>query len=576
MALPAHPLFAYGTILLLQFKVMSGIFRYRDMTAGDDCFWFVTAWHWFHDYKVDIAWSPLYSMFFGSLMHSTTDAAKVMFLNRLLIALMASALVLAVMRRMLPPVAAWIVAAWWAGMPINFDTMYEVHLFAVLPLLVCWLIVLSGQTPWHRGAALGVLLLAALLVRNELILTAASFCLVCALWEIRQVGRALPVARSIGGQCPPYTRRLGRRLVLPYLLPLLLVGGVVAVCYHRAVIKFPELQGYYELKHTVNMGQVYAFGYHQRHPEWNENPWMKYGEICQRDFGTSLPILSLMLRRNPSATAEHVLWNLSLIPNGIQLMLFNGVVGSRDPDYDGSFLKKKYPLPMIAIALVFVIGGVVSFRKDWDLWWREWIKPRAIGWLAMICGIPTALVIMAIERPRPSYLFGLTLLLMTFIGLCGWALVGRIPKLHRLLPLTPIPMILLPLVMPSFYFPHKQGRPLLESYERLRPFEAMFDRTDAAYIGPQANTVQAFVGHGLPACFDYSIFDELPPQMSLPDFLAARHITLFELTGTETVKLQSARAGFVEDFMTSYQRKGWRLLASQPLPDGQWRLFSRR
>jgi hypothetical protein len=215
-------------------------------------------------------------------------------------------------------------------------------------------------------------------------------------------------------------------------------------------------------------------------------------------------------------------------------------------------------------------------RSDWDLFWREWLKPRAMGWLAMICGIPTALMIMVIERPRPSYLFGFTLLLMTFIGLCGWAFIRRIPKIQTLLPLVPMAMILVPLVTPSFYYPHKQGRPVVENYERLRPFEAMFGRPDSAYIGPQANTVQAFVGHGLRACFDYSIFDELPPGMSLADFLMARHITLFELTETEAVKFRAIHPALLDDFLQSYGQNGWRLLASQELADGQWRLFSRQ
>ena len=30
---------------------------------------------------------------------------------------------------------AWLLAAWWAVLPVNFDTLYEVHLFALLPVL---------------------------------------------------------------------------------------------------------------------------------------------------------------------------------------------------------------------------------------------------------------------------------------------------------------------------------------------------------------------------------------------------------------------------------------------------------
>ena len=44
-----------------------------------------------------------------------------------------------------------------AVLPINFNTLYEVHLFSLLPCLVAWLLLLSSSRRWARGTALAIL-----------------------------------------------------------------------------------------------------------------------------------------------------------------------------------------------------------------------------------------------------------------------------------------------------------------------------------------------------------------------------------------------------------------------------------
>ncbi|HSZ59714.1 MAG TPA: hypothetical protein VK797_28985 [Tepidisphaeraceae bacterium] len=575
-ALGAHPLFAYATIVLLQWRVMRGIWKYRDMSTGDECFWFTTAWHWLHGRQVDIAWSPIYSVFYGAILGVTRDAAEAMFLHRLVIAASATVMVLAVMRRLLPAPAAWVVAAWWALLPINFDTMYEVHLFALMPLLLCWWMVLVGNAPWHRGAGLGILLVDALLIRNETIVTAAAFAGVCAVWEMRRKGRqeCLP-HKGDRNFCPTRPRSLAlpnaRSLALPYALPIIMTIGLAAAFYARSSKKFPELGPYYGLKHSVNIAQAYAAGYKQRHPEWPGDRWTQYGELCQRDFGTPTPSLVMMLTRNPRALAEHVLWNASLVPNGLELMLFNGVAGTRDPDYRGLFLRQSFPIPLIAATLLIVVAGSIQLRRQW----RTWIGPQAIGWLAMACAVPTAILVMLIERPRPSYLFGLTLFVMAVVGLCGAALVDRWRWTERLAPLMAPLMLLAALLVPSYYKLVSYGQPVLESYERLRPFESLLSRPGAVFVGAYPQAVQAFVGQGAPDCFDCSIFEQRPGQMGLADFLNARNITVLELDPAEHVGLQLLQPQVLSEFPATARKNEWHLVASQQLPQGQWMLFAR-
>jgi hypothetical protein len=198
-----------------------------------------------------------------------------------------------------------------------------------------------------------------------------------------------------------------------------------------------------------------------------------------------------------------------------------------------------------------------------------------VGSLAMVSVVPTAILLMLIERPRPAYLFGLTLLLMAIVGLCATALFERWRWTTRLGPLMAVAMLLSPLLVPSYYQLVSHGRPVLEDYERLRLFESLVGKPGAAFVGANPQAMQAFVGHGVPDCFDYSIFERRPPQMGLSEFLNARNITVLELDPAECVRLQLSQPQLLSEFLATAPQKGWHLVASQQLPQGLWMLFSR-
>src|SRR6478752_1440830 len=77
------PCFAYGMLALLQLRVVWGAWRYRDLTGGDCGGYFLSAFRWFSVGKVCAVWSPLYTMFYGSLMWLTRDPYSVTLLHRL-------------------------------------------------------------------------------------------------------------------------------------------------------------------------------------------------------------------------------------------------------------------------------------------------------------------------------------------------------------------------------------------------------------------------------------------------------------------------------------------------------------
>src|SRR5262245_11595961 len=58
------------------------------------------------------------------------------------------------MRPLLPAGIALLLALWWAVLPINFETLYEVHLCSVLPILAALYVAARWDTPIGRGVVL--------------------------------------------------------------------------------------------------------------------------------------------------------------------------------------------------------------------------------------------------------------------------------------------------------------------------------------------------------------------------------------------------------------------------------------
>ena len=103
-----RPWIAYLAIALLQLKVMWGAWLYRDLTSGDTIAYYLYATWWAQGFQVNLVWSPLYTAFYGTVLAAFPDAYTATILHRLLIAVAASLLVLALSRRLLPAWIAWL------------------------------------------------------------------------------------------------------------------------------------------------------------------------------------------------------------------------------------------------------------------------------------------------------------------------------------------------------------------------------------------------------------------------------------------------------------------------------------
>jgi hypothetical protein len=551
--------FSYATILLLQLKVGWGMWRFRDLTAGDTSSYFVNAHQWFQKGAAPISWSPLYTSFYAFLLNLSSDAFFVTILHRYLIILTLAILVLALMRRMMPPDLAWFMAAWWVILPINFNAMYEVHLFAVIPVVCAALVILGKRTHWCHGTALAILLAASVLVRNEVLLAVV----------VLAAAMLLAAARSrTAGGAPPKTVL---RLFLAYGLPL--AGAcLVMLLYYRHASDAGALSAVLERKHTLNICQTFAYGYEQRHADFNKSPWTECQELMVRVFGKPEPSLMEAFRRNPQAIGEHFLWNIKLIPSGLEVALFNVTSSRVTPDY-APVLTTKIAWALSCILLAILAAGLVRLMQTRDYWWSQWLKERVWGWLLLAAiGCVTA-VVMITQRPRPSYMFGLAILIRAATGMLLFVLLGESLWRRRIAMAFPAMAALLVILTPGFYPLAYKLRPqsLLKSYERLVEFAPLLERPGAVLVSPGfSGELCNYVGKGI--CQGLSYVDlraEVSAGSSWPTVLDRHAATMVYID--ELVLAEPAGQRLVMEAVSS----SWQMLVHHYGSGQDWLLLAR-
>jgi hypothetical protein len=571
------PAFAYSVLALLQLRVVWDMWRYRDLTPGDTSSYFLYADQWCESLRINPLWSPLYTMFYGSLMWLTRDPYSVTVLHRLLIVFACSLGILAVLRRLLPPGLAWLCAAWWAILPTNFDACYEVHLFALLPCLAAWLLLLRGGR-WARGAAVAVLAASAVLMRNEMAIAAGLLGAACAVREFRglRAGEARP-----------------GRLALAYGVPLALAAALCALVWCRSSVSVHDARAGMRVKHTLNMSQVYVFSYQQRHPEYTRDCWTDYHELMTETFGEPQLPLSQMMRRNPQAVANHFWWNLQLVPTGLEVLLFNSTSGDLRyaPDYPPVVPHSSWPRPLLVLLACCWVAGGVRLVRDWDYWWHAWIRPRAWGWVGMFAVAAVAVPVIFTQRPRPAYLFAVGVLLMAATGTSVWVLAHRWLASRRLAGWLPLAMLaILGMTSPYVTSPYQPSsstgraaapdvpnmrRPLLALTERMRPYQAGLPRPGMVpMLGDNADAASAYVWKGQQQVLDYGLLErEWPAGEPLAEPLARHNVGMLYLNERMIRHLELARPRDAWAFLNGPLPGGWQCVGGGNDPGDRWRLY---
>jgi hypothetical protein len=532
--------FAYGSIFLLQSKLLWGIWSHRDLSSGDTSVYFHSASDWSQSFHIAPIASPLYTVAWGSLRWLFDDPYTVTIAHRMLIAVGASLMVLAVLRRLLSPGIAWALAVWWTVLPINYDNLYEVHLFAVIATLVAVLIATRWRGVGMRSAVFAVLLLDALLVRNE---TAIAL----VIWTLAWIACELRLRRA-GSGTP--RRILVRAFAVPVLAAAVLMAAALAAYPDRA-----HFLHNYSHRQAANVCQDYAFGYEQRHSDYRLNPFSGCGPLSERQFGTDYPSWLGAATANPRAMAGHVLWNAELAPQGLQLMLFDGISAGagRDPDFIPVHTDSAWSLAGLIVVIIFVSGGVALLWRDRRRWWLSWIRERAWGWLALLSLGAMGAVMMLWQRPRPAYALDLGVLILAAAGLSAMAYADRWPGLNRARAAIPAIAVLLILVVPSHYgsgyvTPQtgRPGRPVKDMVDRLYPLRDQLAGHEVKLLATYAGPGCLYVG-GADPCkpIEWKPILSRAPGVSVGEALAMHdvHFIYFDLADSE----DPAKAGAIRE-----------------------------
>jgi len=334
----------------------------------------------------------------------------------------------------------------------------------------------------------------------------------------------------------------------------------------------------------VNLCQVYAIGLWQSGDVRVPNPAAECGAYTLPDFGQARPSLTEATVENPGAIARHFARNADLLPGGLELGLFNAKFGSiapaSNPDYitvdRGSWL-----VLAGSIAVVVVIGiGAVLIWTDRRRWWEEWIRDRVWGWIVLAAMGSTALYAALQTRPRPSYLFPLTILVFAALGTSLLAIARRLGVGQGWRAVIPPLAAVALLLIPNHYragYANPQigpGDRLEEAVSRLEPFRGELHGEDRGLLAVYPATDACnYVGRSDP-CTGVTWNDPIGENLELE--LAGRNQNFFRTVPVDFVYADeyayTADPG-LQGRLNGLLRRGWHRLA--PSSPSGWMLLGR-
>jgi hypothetical protein len=458
----ASPAFAYPAILILQLRVIWKVWDYRDLTFGDTAGYFRGALAWTHGLQDDIVWSPLYTNFLGTMAALFGDVSTALMVHRIAIVVAASLLVLALMRSLLGPALGLLVAAWWAILPTNFNVEYEVHLYGFLPILVAALVVSRSESRAAIGAAVALLLGTTLLLRNEFLIASLILVVAVVIRELRDPAAARVYARAYG-------------------IPLLVVAIIVGAAYWRSYDQGDEALKSLRVKHELNMCQVYAFNFQQRHPEqFLGNPFTDCQPLMQSTFGRPLVSFGRAAQANPGAVAKFVAWNAQLVPAGIQVSLFGATSSGEKPGYFPVKTHRWYALLLLLVLVVVLGTGLAVLFVAEAATTSTALRKRQVVMILLLGVVATTLVVALTQRPRPEYMYPLTLALMAVAALSVSAIVRWIGWDHIVGAGALVIVVTLCVAFPPYF--HAGPRPIHDGLKRLEPVRRLLQRPGAVLV----------------------------------------------------------------------------------------------
>jgi hypothetical protein len=553
-----HPFFAYPAIVVLQLRFMWRIWDYKDMTAGDTSYYYLVALNW-AQHLHDTWFSPLYTNYFGTVLWFFDDVETAVLFHRMLVVVGATILVLAVARALLGPALGLLVAVWWAVVPANFNIDYEVHLFGFLPVLAAILVVAQWPSRVGRGIALGLLAGTMTLARNELVIAVLIFAAAIVVAEIRQ-RRAELVAVGSYLKC--------------YGIPLLVVAFLTFGALWQSPAHGRHVRQELRDHHGLNMCQVYAFNYQQRHPaDFTGNPFTDCAPLMQREFGKPYPSFFEQARANPGALKDFVAWNVHLTPIGLQVALFGATSRGSNPGYYPVKTFRRYAAFLTLLVLAIVAVGLALALRE-RAYWAAQVRTKAWPLILLFALSVTAVVVALTQRPRAEYIYGLTLSLMLLTAACLGVILRRVGLMQVAAPLAAVGTLVLILALPSYY---RQGpRPLHDALERLDEVRPVLRQPGAVLVTSGYNweicayLAKSFQQHCSSPSW-LSVQSQLKRGTSVKRILDNTRATV--IYADPVSRLEPA---FVAYLQSPGARAEWRTIESGTGTDGEWSVLVRR
>jgi hypothetical protein len=507
-----------------------------------------------------MTFSPLYITFFGWFVRFFDDAWQAMIAHRIVVVLLTSTGTWLVARRILPSVWAWFAAVWWVVLPINWNAYFEVHVFG-FGLLMWAIAFLGAQNRFAKAAGVALFVMAALLVRNEY-LPAILLLLVWMTYSAWKSGRLAGLSAEL--------RIIGGGLIATLLAITWLYSG------NSKQLDLAEVFQGFKARQRVNLQQVYPFGYQQRNPDFREDPWTQGSALMQRDFGRKDPTMGEALVANPKAFSEHVAWNCSLIPAGLQFGMLGRYYGTITPDFGamkGSSLLAAF---LFAGVIGIIICGLFRFIRNpqtRDLL-KRYLRPRATTIAALSCTLPSVMLAIFTQRPRPSYIFPLTFSLMLLTLFCLRVLIIRLAGISQRArtagkTILVVVGVLLVIVVPPTGRPSKNLTPIKDDYMRLKQHRDLFPDavfcSDVAWGEELSNYLSSRHAKRIPAVPLASVI-----QRGMNLGLDEKRINLLYLSPGSVSREE------VKEWRSSADEKGWKKVGGSELETGKsWELWSR-
>ena len=122
----------------------------------------------------------------------------------------------------------------------------------------------------------------------------------------------------------------------------------------------------------------------------------------------------------------YVLWNGRLLGSGVQVALFNATATGDQPDYPPVKTHRSYALVLSIILLLLLIAGGVTIRRELASGRRDSLNDHAWAIVVLAAVAITTILVALTERPRPEYMYGMTVGIMALAGACLAALLRRV------------------------------------------------------------------------------------------------------------------------------------------------------